>query len=370
MLPKVVIHGTHFSFHFSFIKKVTYQNIFTCLLYHWRYLILLIWNNNMNDCLLDVHYRLQENVVKHEKWPARISLNETKPSLRIEVFWEKFRKWIFPPKMVESKKTNGTIKKCFPMNGHVSMYWAISVSSPRSPSIVRLNIASALLGHPSVTVARQSDWALFTLGINSSQFCSRSLFPLLSYWAIELLRSYKLLLVKSWFFCNKFVNILNTFHTNLQNCTVTSQNQVIFKLYLASPNHKWPRCMYLNILEWKSPLQISLLEVCLPGGVQGLWLATFFRVVREVDMASLSPRVKRAQCDWRATVTLGWPRCLGMNAMQMYEWYWNLIGYLFLNVEVNKHTWTISPSLLYLTGNQFLIILFHKSLGPQKCWVL
>jgi hypothetical protein len=35
------------------------------------------------------------------------------------------------------------------------------------------------LGHPRDTVARQSDWALFTLGRNSSQFCSQSLFPLL-----------------------------------------------------------------------------------------------------------------------------------------------------------------------------------------------
>jgi hypothetical protein len=37
------------------------------------------------------------------------------------------------------------------------------------------------LGHPRVTVACQSDWALFTLGLNnSSQFCSRPLFPQLS----------------------------------------------------------------------------------------------------------------------------------------------------------------------------------------------
>jgi hypothetical protein len=48
---------------------------------------------------------------------------------------------------------------------------------------------------------------------------------------------------------------------------------------------------------------------CLPRGVQGLWLAAFFRVVREVDLARLSPRVKRAQSDWRVTATLGCPRC-------------------------------------------------------------
>jgi hypothetical protein len=35
-------------------------------------------------------------------------------------------------------------------------------------------------GHPRVTVVHQSDLALFALGLSSSQFCSRSLFPLLS----------------------------------------------------------------------------------------------------------------------------------------------------------------------------------------------
>jgi hypothetical protein len=30
------------------------------------------------------------------------------------------------------------------------------------------------LGHPRVTVAHQSNWALLALGLNSSQFCSRS----------------------------------------------------------------------------------------------------------------------------------------------------------------------------------------------------
>jgi hypothetical protein len=49
--------------------------------------------------------------------------------------------------------------------------------------------------------------------------------------------------------------------------------------------------------EWKSTLQISLLEVCLPRGVQRLRLATFFRLMREVDLARLSPRMKRAQSD-------------------------------------------------------------------------
>jgi hypothetical protein len=60
--------------------------------------------------------------------------------------------------------------------------------------------------------------------------------------------------------------------------------------------------------EWKSPFQLSLLEVCLPRGVLGLWLATFLRVARGVDLARIRPRVKRAKSDWRATVTLGCPR--------------------------------------------------------------
>jgi hypothetical protein len=49
--------------------------------------------------------------------------------------------------------------------------------------------------------------------------------------------------------------------------------------------------------EWKSPLQISLLEVCLPQGVQGLWLATFLPVQRGAELARLIPRAKRAKSD-------------------------------------------------------------------------
>jgi hypothetical protein len=104
-----------------------------------------------------------------------------------------------------------------------------------------------------------------------SQFCSRSLFPLLS--ILPLRRSSQIIAFKIVIFLhsNKFVYILNTqvlshsarrtrlvwplklnhhlrqgsvfiwrnsqnvhitFHPNLQNCTARSQNQVIFKLYL------------------------------------------------------------------------------------------------------------------------------------------
>jgi hypothetical protein len=73
---------------------------------------------------------------------------------------------------------------------------------------------------------------------------------------------------------------------------------------------KWPRCRCVNVLERNGnpPLKISLLEVCLPRGVQGLWLATFLRAARGVDLARLSPRAKRAHSDWQATVNLGCPR--------------------------------------------------------------
>jgi hypothetical protein len=47
------------------------------------------------------------------------------------------------------------------------------------------------LGHPRVTVARQSDRDIFTFGLHSSQFCSRSLFPLLS--IVPLCRSSQIL---------------------------------------------------------------------------------------------------------------------------------------------------------------------------------
>jgi hypothetical protein len=92
--------------------------------------------------------------------------------------------------------------------------------------------------------------------------------------------------------------------------------QVILKLYLARVQIvvqeylKWPRYRCVNVLERNGnpPLQISLLEVYLPRGVLGLWLATFLRVARGVDLARLSPRAKRAKSDWQATVTLGCPR--------------------------------------------------------------
>jgi hypothetical protein len=99
-----------------------------------------------------------------------------------------------------------------------------------------------------------------------------------------------------------------TFHTNcISLYSEIPPEQVIFKLYLARVqivSASVPEVTSMQVFEcigeeWKSPLQISLLEVCLPRGV---------RVVREVDFARLSPRVKRAQSDWQATVTLGCPR--------------------------------------------------------------
>jgi hypothetical protein len=65
----------------------------------------------------------------------------------------------------------------------------------------------------------QSDWALFTLGLNSSQFFSQSLFQIISASIPEV--------------------------TSMQVFECIGE-------------------------EWKYPLQIFLLEVCLPRGVQGL----------------------------------------------------------------------------------------------------
>jgi hypothetical protein len=63
--------------------------------------------------------------------------------------------------------------------------------------------------HQKVLVARQSDLTLFTLGLSSSQFCSWSLFPLLSILALR--RSSQIITCKIVIFLgNKFVNILNT----------------------------------------------------------------------------------------------------------------------------------------------------------------
>jgi hypothetical protein len=44
--------------------------------------------------------------------------------------------------------------------------------------------------------------------------------------------------------------------------------------------------------------------------IQGLWLVTFLLAARGVDLARLSPGVKRAESDWQANVTLGCPRWL------------------------------------------------------------
>jgi hypothetical protein len=112
------------------------------------------------------------------------------------------------------------------------------------------------------------------------------------YWAYSPCADHhRLFLVKSWFFCNKFVYILNTqvlshfarqtrllwilklnhylrqgtvfiwnnsqsIHSSfLQNCTARSQNKVIFKLYLArvqtvtTTHWSYLNCRCLNVLE-------------------------------------------------------------------------------------------------------------------------
>jgi hypothetical protein len=98
---------------------------------------------------------------------------------------------------------------------------------------------------------------------------------------------------------------------------IWQESQVVFvQGYL-----KWPRCRYLNVLErnGKYPLQISLLEVCLPRGVLGLWLATF-REVRGAELARLSPRVEGGLTDcnpWMSKMPLS---CFqrGSNVSMLY----------------------------------------------------
>jgi hypothetical protein len=130
------------------------------------------------------------------------------------------------------------------------------------------------------------------------QFCSRSLFPLLS--KLPLRRSSQIITCKIVFFCNKFINILNTQvlshsarHAISDNGVCSSEGTAIapctnrhafvqwdpqtsyFKtLSDKSPNRqvqeylKWPRCRYVNVLERNGnpPLQISLFEVCFTSG--------------------------------------------------------------------------------------------------------
>jgi hypothetical protein len=61
----------------------------------------------------------------------------------------------------------------------------------------RFGYVASSTGHARVTVTRQSDWALFTLGLNSNQFCSRGHYS--RYWAYSPCADHhKLLLVISW----------------------------------------------------------------------------------------------------------------------------------------------------------------------------
>jgi hypothetical protein len=122
----------------------------------------------------------------------------------------------------------------------------------------------------------------------------------------------------------------STFHAFVQWDPQTSYFKTLSG---KSPNRqvqaylKWPRCRCVNVLERNGnpPLQISLLEVCLPRWVQGLWLATFLCVVRELDLARLSPGAKRTKSDCRVTVTLGCPRWAAAS-LWCRGWYHQAIG--------------------------------------------
>jgi hypothetical protein len=87
---------------------------------------------------------------------------------------------------------------------------------------------------------------------------------------------------------------------------------------------KWPQCRCVNVLERNGnpPLQISLLEVYLPGlGVQGLWLAIFLRAAREVDLARLlKVQGRRDPSPTEATVTIGCPRCIFLHLAYIVVW--------------------------------------------------
>jgi hypothetical protein len=89
--------------------------------------------------------------------------------------------------------------------------WALfTLGHPRVTVALQSDWALFTLGHSRVTVARQTDWALFTLGINSSQFCSRSLFQS-RYWAYSPCADHhNIITYNIVFFCNKYVNIFNT----------------------------------------------------------------------------------------------------------------------------------------------------------------
>jgi hypothetical protein len=68
-----------------------------------------------------------------------------------------------------------------PRKPKFTLLFGLTLTLPNSPlGVFKLYAPDIHLRYPRVAVARQSDSALFTLGLSSSQLCSRSLFPLLS----------------------------------------------------------------------------------------------------------------------------------------------------------------------------------------------
>jgi hypothetical protein len=81
-------------------------------------------------------------------------------------------------------------------------------------------------------------------------------------------------------------------------------------------------------------------------------LFTFFRVVREVDLVRLSPRVKRVQSDWRATVALGCPICekvIAQSCEQIYK-------YFSCNLEAENYIYIIC----YYERKTFIFYLMYN----------
>jgi hypothetical protein len=78
-------------------------------------------------------------------------------------------------------------------------------------------------------------------------------------------------------------------------------------------------------------------------------------MVREVDLARLSPRVKRVQSDWQATVTLGCPRCMQIS------WHWPT-WLIFIKTIVNAFTRVLFTWLIVAKA---LCTSFYKNLPLQ-----
>jgi hypothetical protein len=197
------------------------------------------------------------------------------------------------------------------------------------------------LGHPRVTVARQSDWALFALGLNlanSAPLCTGKKRQPLKNWTPQgkqtsskdiwsgefpfLSNTFTHLhwghfsFTSTWRFGSHCTNaglciecavdalaVPSDEHTPLSEIVVWLQVSKESIVRLAEWLNSWVFTILMNLLQKKQILQVIICDDLLWGSMLNSGNNN-----REQNWLLLSPRVKRAESDWRETETLGCPR--------------------------------------------------------------